>query len=187
MLDVAEFISPLEHAKCQSGDIERTDCTAVKIDDEDGLALHLGFHGAMLSKVDYYHSAGDSIQLIELSDLQQTVKDCSKRNKTLIAQAKAEKGKSLSGKERRQISKAVWAVVVNEFKQKWSGSIAVIERLYRKNAVIENDPQYQLLIVIKNETDIEVMDELKQRLAGMMGEINVCNTEKVQRFLLPSS
>jgi len=78
----------------------------------------------------------------------------------------------------------VWGTVTNEFKRKWCGSIAVIERLYRKNEVHESDPEYQLLIVCKNITDTRMLDQLCKSLDGMMKKVLVCNTENLEEFLI---
>jgi hypothetical protein len=181
MIDANQFRSTLEHAICEEQFIERSDCEAIKIDDSNGLATHLGFGESMLSKVDYCSFVEHKVQLIELTDLEQSIDSCKKTHKTLTAQAKAEKDK-LTSKDHKRIRKQAWHIITDEFKRKWNGSIAVIERLYRKNAIMD-DPDYCLLIVCKNKTDIKMLDELTTQLMGMTGSVCVCNTENVRNFL----
>lgn len=68
----------------------------------------------------------------------------------------------------------------------WMGSIAVIERLYRKNN-LAGDPVYKILIVCKNKTDIRMLDLLKTSLSGMIqgrDTVEVCKTENVCQKLV---
>jgi hypothetical protein len=182
MIKTAEFTCQLSHAIDKEDNVESADAQAIKVDDADGLAASLGFGESMLSKVDYCACADNKVQLIELTDLEESIKSCRDVRIELTAQAKAQKNK-LTAKDHKRIRKQAWHVVTDEFKSKWNGSIAVVERLYRRNE-IANDPNYQLLIVCKNKTDSIMLDELTTQLAGMMGKVRVCNTNRVSDFLI---
>jgi hypothetical protein len=186
MIDTAGFTRQLSHAIDKDDNVESADVQAIKIDDANGIAASLGFGESMLSKVDYCACANGKVQLIELTDLEESLKNCRDLRIELTAQAKeqarAQKNK-LTAKDHKRIRKQAWHVVTDEFKCKWNGSIAVVERLYRRNE-IANDPNYQLLIVCKNKTDSIMLDELTTQLAGMMGKVRVCNTNRVSDFLI---
>lgn len=188
MIDLNSFLQCLEHKISAEGASEKSDYQAIKIDDTDGLAIFLGFHDAMLPKVDYYSYLEHQIQLIELTDLEDSIAQCQLTMNEEKERAKKEKGENLNRKEHKTIEKKVWMSVIFEFKGKWCGSIAVIERLYRKNEVHESDPEYQLLIVCKNITDSRMLDELDNTLCkyldGMMKKVLVCNTENLEKFLI---
>ncbi len=176
-----DFMQIIEHAKDRSKHIERSTCYAFKIDDKDGLAQALGFSNTMLSKVDYFVKNDDAIQLIELSDLEDQIQKCRFNE---IQQLATENTNKLTAKEKRFIRKTAWSPMTNEFKRKWGGSIAIIERLYRKNRLCESDPNYQLLIVCKNQTDVIMLDALKVQLEGMMRIVQVCRTKDLSRYLI---
>ena len=178
------FFKLIEHSISREKKIEKSECSAFKIDDKDGLAEHLGF--SKLSKVDYFSKNGDKIQLIELSDLENDINKCKCNLAEEISKAEKKKGNKLNTREERPIRKQAWSLITNELQRKWSGSIAIIERLYRKNQIVDNDPDYQLLIVCKNKTDIRMLDILKVQLQGMMKIVNVCNTKNLSVLLISS-
>jgi hypothetical protein len=188
--DVAleEFLLDMIHAPCIENINESTNTKAFKIDDADGLACYLGFHSAMLSKVDYFRMKGDKVQLIELSDMQESAMQCLHDKQNAIAREVVAAGlqdeSELPARVRKKIRKAAWSNVVNEFNRKWSGSIAVIERLYRKNGVTVDNHEYKMLIVCKNSTDARILDDLLSQLSGMMGVVNVCNSQNTNEFVL---
>ncbi|WP_429121376.1 hypothetical protein [Aeromonas veronii] len=189
MHDIAleDFLSEMKHAPCMANSRESTHVEAFKIDDEDGLARTLGFHAAMLSKVDYFLIKGDQIQLIELSDLEESAQQClaAKIQQTkLEANSLGVSESELTAKARKRIRKESWASVVNEFNRKWCGSIAVVERLYRKNGLTFDNPEYRLLIICKDATDARILDDLCVQLTGMMGTVIVCNSNKTNTFTL---
>ena len=190
MFDKSEYFQTIEHAKRS----EQSDIKAFKIDDTDGIAESLGFNGNMISKVDYFLEKECHIQLIELSDLQENFKVCVSNISEAIE--KIEQDKTIKPKQKREQTKAVkknvWLKLRDEFFKKWNGSIAVIERLYRKtNQPIDNDPQYSLLIVCKNSTDTKILEALNLELCsqlngqcGMVKSVQVCRTEELNQFLL---
>ena len=173
------------HAKDQQGEVECSEHKGYLIDDAGGLAEKLGFHNAMLSKVDYFRRQEADIQLIELTDLAEVAIDCHQTFNQLCEERRRQ-GR-LSGKEQKALRRQAWQIVTDELKLKWNGSIAVIERLLRKNKEIKLEPNYELLIVCKNHTDVQVLDGLKGLLAGMMGRVSICTTKDVEEWLLGSN
>lgn len=186
MFDITVYLKTIEHAK----GAEPSDLKAFKIDDADGLAECIGFNSHVINKVDYFVELGLHVQLVELSDLQDALKHCH----TNISEAleKISQNASISAKSKREqekaIRKEVWQKLRDEFFKKWSGSIAVIERLYRKTSrASDEDPSYSLLIVCKNITDVRMLDTLTVQLngqCGMVKDVQVCNTEHLGQFLL---
>lgn len=171
------FQSDIQHARCRNGLIESSSCCAFKIDDDDGLAAHLDFNNSSLSKVDYFHKNNDQILLIELSDLDNQLSDI----QSVLIEAHRN---STTAKEKKEATKKAWSPLTFEFQKKWCGSIAVIERLYRKNELISSNPDYQLLIVCKNGTDIRLLDGLCSRLEGMIKSVKICKTEDISDYLI---
>lgn len=172
-----DFKKQIKHSKRRTESIsENSNKEAIKLDDNDGLAKFLDFPSSMLSKVDYFVKKEHQIQLIELTDLEEKVKDCFNTLNNLLKIAEEKKGEPLTTAEERAIKKEV---CMCEFKLKWYGSIAVVERLYRKNNITNINPQYQLLIVCKNQTDIRMLEVLKRRLVGMMGVVDICRTKDI--------
>ena len=178
------YLQTIKHAACIAGESESSASKAFKIDDEDGIAKAIGFHAGMLNKVDYFLADNSDVQLIELSDLEECSQHCHAYIQKELDELRAVKNQ-ISKQEERDIVKAAWKDIKVEFCKKWSGSIAVIERLYRKtNELGDADPTYKLLVVCKNHTNIEMLDVLKLQLSGMMGNVKVCNTETLKRYLI---
>jgi hypothetical protein len=193
MFDKSKYLISIEHAK----GTEKSELIAYKLDDADGIAEQIGFNSNIINKVDYFVEQGLDVQLIELSDLRQQLEACNIR----VKQAKTtfdeiNKNPELSKKEKFKKKQAliddVWQSLRDEFQKKWNGSIAVIERLYRKtNQSADNDPKYSLLIVCKNETDARMLDELNtelgERLKGSCGivkKVQFCKTSHLNQYLL---
>lgn len=186
MLDKASYLQPIKHAACVAGSYESPDepLKAFKVDDGDGIALAIGFHTGMLNKVDYFLADEHDIQLIELSDLEKCLRTCCDSIQEAIYKLKTEQ-ETITKREENDIVKCAGKDVKCEFVKKWSGSIAVIERLYRKtNELADADPNYKLLIVCKNHTDVKMLDVLRGQLSGMMGNVVICNTRTLESFLI---
>jgi hypothetical protein len=178
------YLQTIGHAPCSAGIIESSESRAFKIDDEDGIARAIGFHAGMVNKVDYFVVSNNDIQLIELSDLENCIRSCHVYIEKELQQLREVRGASITKREESKVIKAAWKEIKVEFCKKWSGSIAVIERLYRKtNELGDADLSYKLLIVCKNHTDIRVLDELKRQLSGMMGNVVVCKTATLSNAL----
>ena len=174
MINEDDFLKKIQHAICDDGTIEQSNVEAYQLDDKDGLACHLGFHSSMIPKVDYYIKKDHIIKFIELSDLEEQI------NK-LHLEMSAIEGKP--AREAKKIRKKAWEPLTSEFKRKWCGSIAAIERLYRKNQMIEINPEYQLLIVCRNKTDPRILESLTTQLQGMMGPVKVTNTNNIKKLV----
>jgi len=181
MFDKSGYFKIIEHSKCRDGKIEQSNLNAFKIDDPDGIAENIGFKGNMISKVDYFLENNLDVQLIEMSDLRQNLIDCNTKIKEEFANIEQEDISKKYKREKQKIAKKeAWKGLKDEFCKKWNGSIAVIERLYRKTKKIDDNPSYRLLIVCKDETDIRMLDDLTNQLNGMMGEqddVRVCTTK----------
>ncbi|KJV06461.1 hypothetical protein [Methylocucumis oryzae] len=182
MFDKNPFLSAIQHAKSRDGECESPSerLLAYKLDDNDGIAVAVGFHGAMLSKVDYFLVSNHQVQLIELTDLKDVLLSCQQTIANELEVLRKSNVKTVSA--RKDIIKSVYKEPTYEFCKKWSGSIAVLERMYRK-AHEQADPSYSLLIVCKNHTDVIMLDTLKNLLVGMMGNIAVCNTQNLKECL----
>lgn len=184
MFNKDNFLQTIAHASSIDEEIENSELKAFKIDDSDGLAVAIGFHAAMICKVDYFAVNNNEIQLIELSDLRESIRNCNANIEREIESLRETQGEVTQYMERK-VRKAAWKEIKVEFCKKWSGSIAVIERLYRKtNELGDADPNYKLLIVCKNHTDIRMLDGLKGQLSGMMGNVVVCKTETLNNVLI---
>lgn len=172
-----DFYFDVEHAQCKEGGKERADCKAYQIDESDGLANSIGFRSMPIPKVDYFHKNVNEVLLIELSDLNEALKAISGELAVIDQRGR------IPTKDKKAARKKAFAPIVNEFQKKWCGSIAIIERLYRKNSTIE-DPSFSLLIVLKNEiTDTVIIDILLKYLEGMIKNINICRTKEVSLCL----
>lgn len=185
MFDKNEYLKTIEHASCVAGVIESSELRAFKIDDEDGIAKAIGFHAGMVSKVDYFVTNNINVQLIELSDLEECIQNCHVYIEKELKQLREFKGDDITIRDESKIIKAAWRDIKVEFCKKWNGSIAVIERLYRKTSELgDADPNYKLLIVCKDHTDIKMLDALKGQLSGMMGNVVVCKTKTLSSVLI---
>ncbi|ASF47330.1 hypothetical protein [Methylovulum psychrotolerans] len=192
MLDKSTYLRCLEHAK----GTEKSVLMAYKLDDADGIAEQLGFKTHIISKADYFLEQELHVQFIELSDLRESFKECA--GKICSALAEINQDPTLSEKWKRERKKVIkqkaWQNLRDEFHKKWNGSIAVIERLYRKTGQpVDSDPRYSLLIVCKNDTDTKMLDELNAELSpllnGMCGtvqKVQFCKTSQLEKCLLTS-
>ena len=189
MFDKSKYLQTIVHASCSIGEIESSASKAFKIDDNDGIAQAIGFHAGMVNKVDYFVANNNDIQLIELSDLEESIQNCHVYIERELKQLREFKGGDITIRDESKIIKAAWKDIKVEFCKKWSGSIAVIERLYRKTSELgdDADPSYKLLIVCKDHTDIKMLDALKGQLLGMMGNVEVCKTKTLSNALIGSA
>lgn len=182
MFDKADYLACVEHAKSA----EKSHIKAFKLDDFDGIAERIGFKANIISRVDYFVEQGLHVRFLELSDLRNGFKTRSAE----IGEAfeKINAAPDISEKWKREQKKTIknkaWQSICDEFFKKWSGSIAVIERLYRKtNQSVEDDPQYSLLVVCKNATDVKILDELNTELVERLN--GQCGMVKKFRFARP--
>ncbi len=186
MINLADFKEKMQHKGGECCDFE-----AYKVDSADdthsmikGLSSSLGFKNGQVSQVDYFLPHENKIYLIELSDLKDDIK--SSQRMSLISDNPMESFAEVLVKSpktaKKIITGKIWADVVAEFQKKWLGSIAIIERYYRKQGDTK-DLNYQFIIIIKNSQDIDELNILKNRLEGMTGEVFVLKTQQVKSFL----
>lgn len=113
---------------------------------------------------------------------------CARQQDTTLSREKIENTKNFR-KIKREIQKNEWQVVVNEFIHKLSGSIAITERFLR---VTKSDinPEYKLLIVVKNNTEVRLMEQIRLRLVRSLegrlrqGNVICIKTSDIPNFLL---
>ncbi len=168
------------HSKDRAGSVESAECFAYQLDEQDGLGCGLGFSNNEFSKVDYVVLCGENktVQLIELSDVRDSLELCKKE----LALAK-----SLIGKpsDKRRAMKRAWQPLVSEMSNKWSGSVAIVERLFRKTFKDSvNDPVYIFLLVCKDGTDPLECEILINKLRGKIESIVVCNTSTLKNKIV---
>ena len=186
-INTDDFLETIRHAEDRNHEIEEATCKAIAIDGANGLACFLEYRDGEISKVDYCDIKNDKVQLIELSDLSDTIGNLKLDIAREISESKQEEG--FKKKNEKEIIDIYWTPIVMEFQLKVQGSMCVIERLYRTNA-INNNPIFQLLIVCKNNTDILILDllrnQLRTRLRGMVGRgiINICITRRICQELI---
>jgi hypothetical protein len=183
VVNLDNFIEVMSHAISEDGSVERACYKAIKIDDGDGLGCFIGFSSSIICKVDFYLMHDENIQFIELTDLEYSIQACLLSQSTEYSKKELELGRELTSREKKAIRKLVWEPITSEFKRKWCGSIAVIERLFRKNS-LQFDPTYKLLIVCNNGNDIRLLDELSNKLNGMMGNVVISNTSNIENKLI---
>lgn len=168
VINLDDFKKIIEHAPDRNNQIEKANCEAIQIDSDDGLACFLGFLSGTLSKVDYCDIKNPKVRFIELSDLRQKIREA----------------QSVVIPDNRQSRRTAWAPLVDEFKLKYQGTVAIYERLRQQNNILD-DPEYQLFIVCKNGSDIQILDILKTRLEGMIqGGVRICRTENICNMLV---
>ena len=111
-IDLTPFKKTLCHAEDKNGKVESSKGKGYQLDDADGLAEHLGFHHAMLPKVDYFRRLQSKMILIELTDLASAAEDYDKKRQQLSAtlmQEVRQQGRSrLSGKQQKIIRSQAW-------------------------------------------------------------------------------
>lgn len=183
MIDI-EFLQAIQHKMCRNGNIESCDCIAYKLDEPDGFVTQLNFRPNSLNKVDYVTRSGHVFQLIEMTDLEDSIRDCKIDLDANLKIAEMKKGERLTATDRSKIQKKTLIPITSEIKNKFFGSLAVIERLYRRRNVPDIDPEFKFLLVVKNATEVKMLDEIKKRISGMATEVQVCNTKDISSFIL---
>lgn len=182
MFDQNSYLKCIEHKKDREGCIEKSELKAFKLDDNDGIAEYIGFNSNMINRVDYFLEDNHTIQLIELSNLKESAKECLSQIDIAVFNRAASISKA---KATKNANAQVWQKLTDEFFKKWSGSIAVMERLYRKtHQPPDINPSYCLLIVCVNDMDIKMLDGFTQRLKGMIDAVQVIKTNELSNFLI---
>ena len=179
MIQINDFLRRVEHKVDAHGVIEASDIKAFQIDGTDGLFLHLEFRDGELCLSDYFIEKGEDVQIIEVSDLDNQLAEYVALVEKLREDVLNTKGK-ISLSDEKTIRRTAWAPLTNEFKRKWCGSIAVLERYYRKSSVIQHNPKYRLAIICKEKTDPRMLDELKIMMKGMIPRLDISTTLNAQ-------
>lgn len=185
MLDLDVFIDNIKHSKDINGYVESSSKTAIQLDGKGGVAQQLNFREGCLKKVDYLKIKEDKVFLIELTNLQEDIKECIECDEELSNSSDIRNYvKKLDKKGLHKVQKKLWMEVTEEFKGKWMGSIAFYERILRRMQKIDSayiDPNYHLVIVLKNDTDPKDRDlleiTLRNNLSGMISNIDVFITD----------
>ena len=183
MIDLMPYKKIIQHDPDRKGNIEASTKSAIQLDGNSGLASDLGFNANILKKVDYFRSVDNNVYLIELTNLQDDIKECIECDELLKNSAEVIRiVKEVDSKGLKSVQKKLWMEILEEFKGKWMGSIAAYERLLRKNPVDE-DPVYHLVVILKDDTDIKDRDllqtTLNNKLVGMTATIDVRLTKEV--------
>lgn len=183
-LDLDGFYGEICHAKSRDKKIEASGVYAIKLDEKDGISTALGFTNNMINKADYLHIKDNYMIIIEASDLRNQSEAFYKLTKETILKKEMElkPGEKLSQKIKNDIEKDCFYPIRAELSQKWSGSIATIERLCRINN-IDINPNYSYLVVCKDGMDIRIMDLICHKMQGSIKNITVITTKMVAKHL----
>lgn len=183
-LDLDGFYGEICHAKSRDQQIETSGVNAIKLDEKDGISTALGFTNNMINKADYLYIKDNHMIIIEASDLRNQSEEFYKLKKDTILKKEMElkPGEKLSKKIKNEIEKGCFYPIRAELSQKWSGSIATIERLCRINN-IDINPNYSYIVVCKDETDVRIMDLISHKMQGSIKNIKVITTNMVAEHL----
>lgn len=190
-VNLEQYRQLIEHKKGQ-GEAKAESCPffAYQIDGNNGLSVGLGFKEGQISQADYVliDKQSNEAQILEITDLSNAIREC------LIAESIAQEeiknfareiGKS-DKKATKLVNLKIWYEVIGEIKNKWYGSIAILERYCR----IDNYPNnlnYSLVIVVKNSQDSRNIDSLKLKLKNLqpiMGNVEVIKTQNLENLLI---
>ncbi|VXA96689.1 conserved hypothetical protein [Enhydrobacter sp. 8BJ] len=190
-VNLEQYRQLIEHKKGQ-GEAKAESCPffAYQIDGNNGLSVGLEFKEGQISQADYVliDKQSNEAQILEITDLSNAIREC------LIAESIAQEeiknfareiGKS-DKKATKLVNLKIWYEVIGEIKNKWYGSIAILERYCR----IDNYPNnlnYSLVIVVKNSQDSRNIDSLKLKLKNLqpiMGNVEVIKTQNLENLLI---
>ncbi len=180
-INLEDFMGEISHARGKDREFEKAGFHAIKLDDNDGISVALGFTNNMLNKGDYLHIDDDKFIIIEASDLRDQSECYFSLVKEKTEKLKKEKDlKKLPKNLSKNIEKECFSPIRAELSQKWSGSIATIERLCRRNR-LDIEPDYTYLVICKNDTEARIMDLIKHKMQGTIKNINVIKTDDVNK------
>lgn len=190
-VNLEQYRQLIEHKKGQ-GEAKAESCPffAYQIDGNNGLSVGLGFKEGQISQADYVliDKQSNEAQILEITDLSNAIREC------LIAESIAQEeiknfareiGKS-DKKATKLVNLKIWYEVIGEIKNKWYGSIAILERYCRIDNY-PNNPNYSLVIVVKNSQDSRNIDSLKLKLKNLqpiMGNVEVIKTQNLENLLI---
>lgn len=171
----------IKHSADKQGYTEKSTLIADVLDD-DIFLQQLGFHNPLaFKKVDYVKTKGQSVFLIELTDLTDEIKNCLENQWFLESKPKELMDLlKISDIDRKTLGKKLWFEVIEEFKGKFIGSMVCYERLLRLNGDMSK-VDYHLMVVLKNNTDPRYFDflqtNLKAKLKNITGDISILRTQ----------
>ncbi|WP_318508236.1 hypothetical protein [Photobacterium leiognathi] len=178
-INLEDFMGEISHAPDNAGVSETTGVQAIKLDEQDGVSVALGFTNNMLNKADYIYLEDNKFIIIEASDLRNQSEfyfsSLKEKTEKLIEE---NDGKKLPRKISKNIEKECFYPIRAELSQKWSGSIATIERLCRRNR-LDIEPNYTYLVICKNDTEERIMDLIKQKMQGTIKNIDIIKTDDI--------
>lgn len=186
LIDLNKFKETIQHKDSKDGIRESCSFLAFKIDD-NGLSQYLGFKNGQINQTDYFliNTELTKVQFIELTDLSEHINECIFAESML--RSNTDSFSAILNKSPKHavklVNSKIWSEVLGELKNKWMGSIAVLERYCRREQY-EQDLQYSLLIVLKDNADSRQIESLAFKLSGMMGKVRICNTSSIQSPLL---
>ncbi len=174
------------------GQSETSQSFAYEID--NGLSEKLGFANGQLSQADYFLVDNNKVQIIELTRLADEVKE-SMTLESFLTQQIEQLSLTVQESSRQQFKKKtksfigqkIWAEVIAEFKNKWTGSIAILERYCRRIQQQEDFDYSEFLIILANNTESNILDSLTLKLKSLEGmnmQIKVCRTRDVDKLLI---
>lgn len=178
-MDIEKYLEQIAHSVDAEGQIEETAQSGYKLDGSDGLSVSIGFPENQLSKADYLRFSGDEVEIIELSDLSRQLSEANQCLKDLREAHVSETGKSrIPAKIEKKFKKAAFSPIKAELAQKWSGSIATVERLIRLKPELMTNPAYHYSVVCKNSNDLRAADHVISMMQGMCHRFKIINSKQ---------
>ncbi len=185
-LDIDDFRQPI---KQENGEIavnkEGKTLYAYKIDEKNGLRDFLQFKENQLSQADYclIDKENNQVQFIEMTDLSAEMKSCYQAEMAFSQEDVANLAELLrknKGKAIKTMQSKVWSEVIDEIKNKWMGSMAILERYARESDLPKGIfYNYSMLIVLTNNSETKPLETPLKKLDGMIPNIKVCNTKHI--------
>ncbi len=190
-IDLKEYQALIAHAPYY-GQAETSESFAYEID--NGLSEKLGFANGQLSQADYFLVDNNTVQIIELTRLADEVKESMTLESFLTQQieqfsltVQENNRQQFKKKTKSFIGQKVWAEVIAEFKNKWIGSIAILERYCRRIQQQQDFDYAKFLIILTNDTESNILDSLTLKLKSLEGmnmQVKVCRTCDIDKLLI---
>ncbi|EJK2420201.1 hypothetical protein ACJPL8_000046 [Vibrio parahaemolyticus] len=176
-MDIEQYFEKIVHSVDADGQIEETQQFGYKLDGSDGLSVSIGFPENQLSKADYLRFTHDEVEIVELSDLSRQLLEANHFLQELRDAHVRETGKKrIPAKVDRRFRKEAFSGIKSELAQKWSGSIATVERLIRLKPDLTENPDYHYSIVCKDSNEIRAADHVITMMQGMCNRFKIINS-----------
>lgn len=177
-MDIEQYLEQIVHSLDADGQIEVTRQFGYKLDGSDGLSVSIGFPENQLSKADYLRFSEDDVEIIELSDLSRQLSEANEYLEELRRTHRSETGGTrIPAKIDRKFKKTAFSPIKAELAQKWSGSIATVERLIRLKPDLTSNPAYRYSVVCKNSNEVRAADHVVSMMQGMCNKFKIINSE----------